>query len=217
VAGSASARTPAAASLPADLRALIDAIQARYDGLRDFKADFTQESRVQAAPSAQKAGGQIYFQKPGRMRWNYRTPEPQEIVINGGKLWQYVPDDRQVVIQGFDAARVEYTFLTGVGDLERDFKLRWANPRKRPGDPLVYVRLVPRNEDATFSEVVIGVDPRDHRILATEVNDLFGNTTIIRFQNYKNNVGLARSLFAFTTPKGVDVIDNTAAAGTRTR
>ena len=66
-------------------------------------------------------------------------------------------------------------------------------------------------------EVVIGVDPRDHRILATEVNDLFGNTTIIRFQNYKNNVGLARSLFAFTTPKGVDVIDNTAAAGTRTR
>ena len=201
------------ASPPADLRTFVDAIQARYNRIRDFRARFVQESRVQAAAVAEKSGGEVFFQRPGKMRWNYKTPQPQEIVINGGKLWQYVPADRQVVIQGFDAARVEYTFLTGVGTLDRDFRMAWARPDRRPGDPLRYVELVPRDEQAAFSRVVLGVEPKRHRVLVTEVVDLFGNMTAIRFNELRDNTGLGAGLFVFRIPKGVDVIDMTAAAG----
>ena len=205
------ARPPARSTpLPADLRAFVDAIQARYDLIRDFQGRFLQESRVQAAPAVDKAGGEVFFQKPGKMRWNYRTPEPQEIVINRGKLWQYVPADKQVVIQGFDAARVEYTFLTGLGSLEKDFRIAWARPDRRPGDPLRYLLLVPRDEQATFSKVTLGVEPRTHRVLVTEVTDLFGNTTMIRFEKLRDNAGVDPALFVFGPPKGVDVIDMTA-------
>lgn len=212
VAGNAPAAARAA-GLPADLRAFVDGIQARYDRIRDFRARFVQESRVQAAPMAEKSGGDVFFQKPGKMRWNYRTPEPQEIVINRGKLWQYVPADKQVVIQGFDAARVEYTFLTGLGNLERDFRISWARPDHRPGDPLRYLALVPRDEQATFSKVALGVEPRTHRVLVTEVTDLFGNTTAIRFEGLRDNVGVDAGLFVFRPPKGADVIDMTSPAG----
>jgi outer membrane lipoprotein carrier protein len=199
----------AASTLPTDLKRFLDQIQARYEGLKDFRARFTQESRVQTAPTVEKASGEVFFRRPGRMRWNYEKPEPQQIVINGDKLWQYVPKDKQVVVQGFDAARVEYTFLTGVGKLERDFKPRWAHPKMRPGDPLVYVDLFPRDEQASFSKVTLGVSPGDHRILATEVTDLFGNVTVIRFEDLRDNLGLSNETFVFKVPKGVDVIDTT--------
>jgi len=214
-AGDATSAPPAprAAALPADLRDFVDGIQKRYDRIRDFQGRFVQESRVQAAAVTEKSGGDVFFLKPGRMRWNYRTPEPQQIVIDRGKLWQYVPADKQVVIQGFDAARVEYTFLTGLGNLERDFRIAWARPDRRPGDPLRYLALVPRDEQATFAKVTLGVDPRTHRVLVTEVEDLFGNTTSIRFEALRDNAGVDAGLFVLRPPKGVDVIDMTSPAG----
>jgi outer membrane lipoprotein carrier protein len=147
------------------------------------------------------------------MRWNYRTPEPQEIVIDRGKLWQYVPVDNQVVIQGFDAARVEYTFLTGLGNLERDFRIAWARPDRRPADPLRYLALEPRDEQATFAKVTLGVEPGGHRVIVTEVTDLFGNKTAIRFEGLRDNVGVDPGMFVFRAPKGADVIDMTSPAG----
>ena len=196
-------------ALPADLKRFLDQVQSRYEGLQDFRAHFTQETRVQTAPVAEKASGEVFFRKPGQMRWNYEKPEPQEIVISRGKLWQYVPGDHQVVVQGFDAARVEYTFLTGVGKIARDFKPRWSRPKTRPGDRLTYIDLLPRDEQASFSKVTLGVRSSDHRILATEVTDLFGNVTVIRFENLRDNLKLSNETFVFKVPKGVDVIDTT--------
>jgi outer membrane lipoprotein carrier protein len=195
--------------LPADLRAAVDGIQARYDALRNFRARFTQESRIVAAPTSEIAKGEVFFQKPGKMRWNYDTPEPQEIVISGGRLWQYVPADKQVVIQSFDTSRVEYAFLTGLGNLEKQFRVRWAEPKTRPDDPLLYLELTPRDEQASFTKVVLGIEPQGHRILATEVAGVFGNVTTIRFEKLRDNVAMKSDVFAFEPPGGVDVIDAT--------
>jgi outer membrane lipoprotein carrier protein len=186
--------------LPADLQAIVDGIQARYEALRNFRARFTQDSRLEAAPTSDTAKGEVFFQKPGKMRWNYETPEPQEIVINGGRLWQYVPADKQVVIQSFDTSRVEYAFLTGLGDLEKQFRVRWATPRTRPDDPL----------QASFAKVVLGIESKGHRILATEVKGIFGNVTSIRFEALRDNVPLNSDEFVFKSPAGVEVIDATA-------
>jgi outer membrane lipoprotein carrier protein len=198
--------------LPADLRTVVDGIQARYEALRDFRARFTQQSRLEAAPTSDTAKGEVFFQKPGKMRWNYETPEPQEIVINGGTLWQYVPADKQVVVQSFDTSRVEYAFLTGLGDLEKQFRVRWAEPKTRPDDPLLYLELVPRDEQASFAKVVLGVESKGYRILATEVTGIFGNVTSIRFHGLRDNVPLKSDEFVFKPPAGVEVIDARAGA-----
>lgn len=192
-----------------DLKEIVKGIQARYEMLRDFRGRFTQQSRLKAGTDPQTASGEVFFQKPGKMRWNYEFPDRQEIIINDGKLWQYVPQDRQVVVQGFDTSRVEYAFLTGLGNLEEQFGVEWASPRNRPDDSLSYLELIPRDEQASFTKVVLGVEPKGHRILATEVTDFFGNVTILRFADLQDNVKLADETFVFKAPKGVDVIDVT--------
>ncbi|MDP3940023.1 MAG: outer membrane lipoprotein carrier protein LolA [Deltaproteobacteria bacterium] len=202
-------RDAAAPGRPAALDALVKGLQARYERLEDFKARFEQQSRLEAAGSAQIARGEVFFQKPGRMRWNYETPEPQQILISEGKLTQYVPADKQIVVQGLDTNRVEYAFLTGLGELENEFNIRWAEPRRRPDDPLEYIELTPRDADASFARLVLGVETRGHRILATEVKDFLGNVTSLRFEKLQDNVGLGADVFAINKPAGVDVIDMT--------
>lgn len=197
------------APLPADLQSEIDGIQARYEKLVDFKAQFVQESRLQAASTGEGARGEVFFQKPGKMRWSYKSPDVQEILIRDGTFWQYVPEDDQVVIQRMDTSRVEYAFLTGLGELETQFNIRWDDPRRRPGDPLLYLALVPKDEQASFAEARLGVDG-EHRILVTEVTDFLGNVTVLRFEKLEDNVGVGNEHFEWKNPSGADVIDMTA-------
>lgn len=201
---------PAAPSkLPAELGRRVDGIQKRYENLVDFRARFVQESRLQAASGARTAKGEVFFQKPGRMRWRYESPDPQDILIRDGKFWQYVPADNQVVIQRMDTSRVEYAFLTGLGELTSQFDIRWARPRRRPGSPLDYLALTPKDKEATFAEVLIGVDDKQ-RILVTEVTDFLGNVTVLRFEGLEDNVGVGKERFQWENPAGADVIDMSA-------
>ena len=199
-------------TLPPDLQGEVDGIQARYEQLEDFKARFVQESRLDATSEPRRATGEVFFQKPGRMRWRYESPDSQEILIRDGKFWQYVPADKQVVIQAMDVSRVEYVFLTGLGELKAHFDIRWNDPRRRPGSSLVFLALVPRDEEASFAGVVLGVDGK-HRILITEVKDFLGNVTILRFEGLEDNVGVASELFQWKNPAGADVIDMTTGFG----
>lgn len=194
--------------LPPDLQREVDGIQSRYEKLEDFKARFVQESRLDATSEPRRATGEVFYQKPGRMRWRYESPDSQEILIRDGKFWQYVPADKQVVIQAMDVSRVEYVFLTGLGELKEQFEIRWDDPRRRPGSSLVYLALVPRDKEASFAGVILGVDEK-HRILVTEVKDFLGNVTILRFEGLKDNVGVASGHFQWKSPAGADVIDMT--------
>ena len=68
-----------------------------------------------------------------------------------------------------------------------------------------------RGERPADYRVALGaVDPGTHRVLVTEVTDLFGNTTMIRFEKLRDNAGVDPALFVFGPLKGVDVIDMTA-------
>jgi outer membrane lipoprotein-sorting protein len=74
-------------------------VQARYDGVEDIEARFTQRSQSVAlgrAAQAFEASGVAVFAKPGRMRWSYETPEPSLVVSDGRTLWIYDPAAREV-------------------------------------------------------------------------------------------------------------------------
>ena len=69
-------------------------IQQRYDGIRDLRARFEQDSESATfggtpLMAAEKKRGQVVFAKPGRMRWSYEEPDRSEVVSNGTTLWIY--------------------------------------------------------------------------------------------------------------------------------
>ena len=38
----------------------------------------------------------VWLKKPGKMRWEYKSPSPQQIVSDGASLWVYTPELNQV-------------------------------------------------------------------------------------------------------------------------
>src|SRR5438128_8413870 len=77
--------------------ALARSLQQRYQGIRDFSADFTHVYRGGVLRKQVTESGTVAIKKPGMMRWTYTAPEKKTFVSDGKKLHSYIPQDKQVV------------------------------------------------------------------------------------------------------------------------
>jgi outer membrane lipoprotein carrier protein len=181
-------------------------LQTRYDATKDFTADFTQAVEAATLGKALESSGQVFFKRPGRMRWEFLEPEKQTIVADGQTLWVYQPAHHQVLKTPFRAAfqsAAPVSFLFGVGELSKEFDPSLVTS---PGAGVIRLKLVPKQE-REIGVLVLDVDPQTYDIAAAEVTDPLGNVTRLKFSNLKRDVGLADSKFTFTTPPGTDVVE----------
>lgn len=198
------------ATAPADLAR---AIQARYDTIRDFGADFTHTYEGGVLRTKAVERGQVQFKKPGMMRWTYTTPEPKEFVSDGVRLYAYVPEDRQVTVSALPAGEAVSTpalFLAGRGNLTRDFV---ASPPERPSAlaGTLAVTFTPVRPESDFEWMTLIVDRATYQIRGLITVDAQGGRSAFTFERVRENAGLADKVFRFTIPRGVDVITHTNA------
>src|SRR5712691_5292648 len=103
---------------------LAQSLQRKYDTIHDFSADFTHTYQGGVLHKQITERGHVLVKKPGRMRWDYTSPEKKLFVSDGVKIYSYVPDDRQVRIDSVpkdDQPGAPILFLAGKGNLVRDF------------------------------------------------------------------------------------------------
>jgi len=195
-----------------DPATIVQRLQSRYDTTRAFRARFRQETTVVAVGGSEEARGTVAFKKPGKMRWEFETPEPQSIISDGSTLWIYQPADRQVLKAGFKAAFVSSTpvsFLAGVGRITDDFRPE-TDPRGCTADRL-YVRLIAKAQQ-DLGSVAFAVDRATFDILEAAVTDPLGNVTTLAFMDTERNVEIPDAEFQFRIPAGVDIITAPASA-----
>src|SRR5689334_16473735 len=70
-------------------------LQKKYDSIRDFTADFVHESEGGLLRKKQTERGVVQVKKPGKMRWDYKSPEPKLFLSDGRRIYLYVPADNQ--------------------------------------------------------------------------------------------------------------------------
>ena len=186
--------------------ALAKALQARYQNVRDFTADFVQTYRGGVLRTETREKGTVAVKKPGRMRWTYISPERKEFVSDGEKMYSYIPEDRQVLVSEVPAdneAPTPVLFLAGKGDLVKDFTAAIA---PSPVSGSVGLKLTPRRSEPEYEYLIVAVDPATLQIRALTTRDRQGGESTLRFENLQENKGISDKDFAFRIPRGVDVI-----------
>jgi outer membrane lipoprotein carrier protein len=186
------------------------ALQQRYDGIRDFTADF--EHRYQGGVLRKQAieRGTVLIRKPGLMRWTYTWPERKVFVSDGTRLYAYIPEDRQVTITpvpATDRATTPILFLAGKGHLTRDFTASFA-PTPNPAPGTHTLRLIPRRPEAEYDAITLVLDRASLQIRMLVTTDAQGGESTFVFTNLRENTGIPDKEFRFTIPRGVDVITN---------
>jgi outer membrane lipoprotein carrier protein len=198
----ASAQTP-------DLDAVVNGLESTYGKMNDLKADFTQVAKNRSLGQDVKAEGTVYLKKGGKMRWEYKSPSPQQIVSDGTYLWVYTPELNQV--NKGDAPKAlagpAGSFLQGLGKVREEFTVRFLNPaNKTDGAGRPVLDLTPKKPTPLLTRLVLTLDPKDYVVREAVLYDQLQNTVTMSFNRVVINSALGDTLFAFTPPKGAAVV-----------
>jgi chaperone LolA len=189
----------------------VSALEQAQRRVTDLKAPFQQAMHNKVLNQTVDARGTLYLKKPGRLRWEYRTPTPQEVVSDGTKLWIYTPQLKQVNVSAAPAALAgpAGSFLQGLGQVREHFDPRFLNPAQpTDADGLVVLDLAPKRPQPLLARLIVSVDPGSWLVRQAIVHDELGNTVTVRFGDTVINSGLADSLFTFVPPPGVAVVQH---------
>ena len=190
---------------------LAEALQHKYDTIKDFSADFVHTYRGGLLRRETVERGRLLVKKPGKMRWEYQAPEEKLFVADGIKVYTYIPQDKQVLVSSLpsdDQATTPALFLAGRGSLTRDFVASFTDaPAGVPAGTRA-LKLVPRTPQNEYEVLVLAIDPQSMALRALTTVDAQGGTSAFVFTNLRENVGIADKSFVFNVPRGVNVVDS---------
>jgi outer membrane lipoprotein carrier protein len=178
------------------------------DELRDFvrnvksgRSTFTQT--VTAPNGKQKlSNGSFEFSRPNRFRFVYEKPYAQTVVGDGTKVWIYDPDLNQASSRKTgDALANTPAALIVSNDIDKVFTLA-DQPSK---DGLDWVLATPRATEGTVRSLRVGF--KGHALAQLEIDDSFGQKSVLVFNGFEANAKLPPDTFVFTPPKGADVVE----------
>jgi outer membrane lipoprotein-sorting protein len=182
---------PAPAALPSAAHAEdLARIEHYLNGLTTLKADF-----VQINPDGGTVTGELYYQRPDKMRLDYKPPSDILIVSDG---WQIVYYDRRL-------EQVSHLFpnSTPLGFLLRD-KIRLSGDvtvtdvRRSPGE--LHVTLV-RTEEPNQGSIQLSFADEPLELRRWTVFDAEGQATHLVLERPQTGLRLDRELFRFRDPQ----------------
>jgi outer membrane lipoprotein carrier protein len=197
-----------AASTALDVHNIAQAVDNHYNHLRTLQAEFTESYR--GAGIERTESGSLWLKKPGKMRWEYRSPKEKLFLSDGKDAWFYLPGDRQArrtSVKKLDDLRSPLAFLLGKTRLEQELDGLSAAPDVAPltaGNTVL--RGVPKGMADRVNQVVLEITP-DYRIARIQFEEADESVTEYRFSEQRDDAEIGDQRFRFAPPPGVEIVD----------
>lgn len=194
-----------------------DLIQQRYESLKTFQADFTQELTNVASGEVDIRKGRIWFKQPSQVRWETAEPEKELLTVGPDYAWNYIEDEELAIkysVSSLLDSKTILRFISGQANLKEDFiiKTEWQGAdvvRDKWGKGFIVLQLVPKEAEPGMVLAYIGAEPDTGLLRQVMIVDFYGNGNELRLSNVELDVELAPEMFTFTPPEGTQVEDNT--------
>jgi outer membrane lipoprotein carrier protein len=184
-------------------------VDERYNHLQTLEADFTEI--YQGSGMERNESGKLWLKKPGKMRWEYRSPEEKLFVDDGRDGWLYLPAQNQVrksSMKNLDDLRSPLALLLGKTKLEKELTgLSFAPDLQTWQQGDVMLRGVPKGLEDRIREVLLEITP-ERQIIRILIHGADDSITEYRFSNQKENVEVSNAQFRFAPSAGTEVIED---------
>jgi outer membrane lipoprotein carrier protein len=204
-------------------------MEIHYRAARTLQATFL-ERYTENGQVVRSEAGTAYFQRPGKMRWEYEAPEKDLFLVDGKTAWFYVPGDHTVTrVPAKQSAdwRTPLALLAGEMKVSRVCaRIELAPNEKTISEADVILRCqvrgatpdtnVNRAQDSDLSgapstdqnDLVLFEIVRDTGELARLLVRQSGGVQVeFRFENWRMNPPVLNSMFRFDVPPGVAIVN----------
>jgi outer membrane lipoprotein carrier protein len=188
-----------------DLGPILQAVETRYNRAQTLKVVFHEAYTGPGRPRRTESGT-LQLRKPGRMRWDYSSPEGKLFVSDGKFLWLYTPSNHQVEkmkIKESDDMRAPLAFLLGKLHFDKEFR----NIQGQPEADGTRIIAEPKTDSLPYTKVEFVVGP-DAQIRRVQVTGFDNSILEFDFEQERLNPPLEAGLFQFHMPQGAELVES---------
>jgi outer membrane lipoprotein carrier protein len=209
-----------------DVNSVRRALETRYQHARTLRASFF-ERYTDGNGGASAESGTVYFSRPGRMRWEYESPEQKLFIVDGTNVWFYVRADHtasHAKLKESSDWRTPLALLTGKADITKLCRsIQLAGPDEErasqieeqpvpPGNTVLLCLPRDRSGNDPSFQVLFEADP-DAQLVRVLIREPGHVETEFRFGNWVENDVIPEVKFHFQPPPGVAIVDEESLAG----
>ena len=199
--------------------------ESTYRSSKALRANFL-EQYFDNGKLVRSEAGVAYFSKPGKMRWEYASPEPNLYVVDGKWSWFYVPADHTVTrirARLSSDTRTPFALLAGEMKVSRICKSVDLDSSSKPLNPTgVVLRCMLRGSEepvapesrqsrafagAQGAYALFELNPENGELLRVRVVDPGGVQVEFQFSSWQFDPPLEASKFHFQPSRGVAIVD----------
>jgi outer membrane lipoprotein carrier protein len=208
---------------------LVRLLESRYRDVKTLKAVFLQTYR-DGRSGIQAESGTVYFSRPGRMRWEYESPETKLFIADGKTVWFFVPADHTVTrsaMKESDDWRTPLALLTRKANLSQLCERITVAPSPRGTTGQAVLSCIPRGtklpksskEDppeegilspAPYDRVFLTMDSTTGDLADVRILQQDGVQLEFHFGQWEQGLPMEQAMFRFHPPPGVTVLDESA-------
>lgn len=190
-------------------------LQDTYEKALSLVADFNQTTTMKFSSRIRQGNGTMVFLKPGRMRWDYLTPDYQVLISDGETISMYFEKNHQMIItnaKDYLQSDVTYSFFAGTGNILKDFDVSESDIYSEI-DNYYSLKMTPKSVHPQVSTIYLWIAHDTFLITHMQIIDHFDTVTDLFFDNIKINTDhygnseITNDLFLFRPPEGTEIIE----------
>ena len=189
----------------------------KFEKLQSYTASF--RIHIKEGSRTRKMSGKLYYQKPGKLRYEFDQPRGNLIVSDGRIMWFYIQRLNTAGKQELDLKKKQPSGRSvfrdnPLGGLERLFRKyhyrfdRAEQPRQEAGGNFFIFDMEQREKIGGYERIKLYVDAKDHLVRKAVGDDGYGKVSTIEFSQIKLNPSLEGSLFQYKPDNKVSVVQN---------
>lgn len=202
---------PAASAAPAvTADQAVANLQQALKAITTFQARFEQLYYSMSISEPLREKGDLFLQKPDRMRWNYKTPQDKVFLYKEGVLEMYLPEENQLTRSPVSKEALE-SDIFGIFLGTMSFRDAYAvedNPFPTDATRVRQVKLTPKTE-GDYSHILLEIDETTWLLRRAIFLEWAGNKREFVFSQIKTGVRIPAKTFTLKVPPGTEIIDDT--------
>ncbi|MBO7471809.1 MAG: outer membrane lipoprotein carrier protein LolA [Bacteroidaceae bacterium] len=165
---------------------IIQKMTASAEAIQTVKCNFTQKKQSKMLKGEQVSEGKMFCQQPDKLRWEYTSPKPSTLVLDGTKA-QLLKGGEQGTRNKFVGEMARMIMNSVAGKCLTDSKTFLVSAKEMPTK---YVAtLVPQKKDMKrlYAKLVLHYDIKQETVTEIELYEKNGDRTLIELHDISIN------------------------------